>query len=70
MSLPGEPRWENPVDVDGEARLRPLASEDAGADDASGDAGIVAEVIWHGGGTRDAYEALLRALFAPGGTAP
>lgn len=58
--MPGEPRWE---DADAPAATCPDRADSLSGDDA--DPAMVAEVAWYGGGTRDAYEALLRALFAP-----
>ncbi|MDQ3790545.1 MAG: hypothetical protein M3422_25330 [Actinomycetota bacterium] len=69
MSLPGEHRWQDASDGDPDARpsVRGLAPNAERAEDEDSTGGMVAEVIWHGGGTRDAYEALLLALFAPEG---
>jgi hypothetical protein len=57
-SLARQPEWDD--DADGSAASAPaMRDRDAAA------GSVRTEAVWHGGGTRDAYEALLILLFAP-----
>ena len=66
MSVAREPAFD--PDPDDAARLGSFPSERDAAErcaDATATGSVRTEAVWHGGGTRDAYEALLVLLFAP-----
>ena len=72
VSVSSEARRQDTPGLDASAApaLRRLGEPNKAVEDgrgASAGSELVAEVIWHGGGTRAAYEALLSALFAPDG---
>lgn len=68
MTLSAEPRRDDSFDAPDRC-FAPSWNHDAS--ERSGDAtDLVAEMIWHGGGTRTAYEQLLHVLFDGAPAAP